>query len=602
MSKDMTVRIGGESGEGVITAGEVLALASARLGLHVHTYRTYPAEMRGGPAIFQVRLGDQPVLSQGDIADVLLAFNTEAYHNNRGDVRPNGVLIYDADALKPADDGFIYYGLPLTTIATRQLGYSRGKNIVAVGALAAILGLPQSALETVVGEKLGRKNEQIARKNVAALIAGFDYVHTNFSRTDRLGITSSNIGGHLLLDRVEGRGLSALGTPLAERVEAGDPRGQLLLSGNQAIALGALAAGCKFFAGYPITPATDIMELLAAELPRFGGNVVQTEDEIAALSAAIGASYAGVKAMTATSGPGLSLMSELINLASTAEIPVVIVDSQRAGPSTGMPTKTEQSDLNHMLYGGHGEAPRIVIAPTSVEDAFYKIVTAFNLAERYQMPVIVAMDQSLSLRTQTIPRPQTDDIRIVAREVPDLRQAVEYKRYALTTSGVSARAIPSEVGGLHVATGLEHDEYGHPSYDPYVHRSMVAKRYQKLAEAGEEFREVHRFGAAAPNIGVVGWGSTEGAAREAVTLAQAKGIAVAGLYPSALSPLPEEEITSFARSLRALIVVEANYTGQFAGLLRAKYGLDSIHLNRFDGLPFTAEDIFRKIKEVADNG
>ncbi len=342
------------------------------------------------------------------------------------------------------------------------------------------------------------------------------------------------------------------------------------------------------------------MEFMAAELPKFGGDLVQTEDEIAALAATIGASYAGAKAMTATSGPGLSLMSELINLASTAEVPVVIVNSQRAGPSTGMPTKTEQSDLNQMLYGGHGEGPRIVLAPTSVEDAFYKMIVAFNLAERYQMPVIVAMDQALSVRTQTIARPHTEQLPVVPRAVPDLRGEKSYKRYALAASGVSARSVPGEAGGMYVATGLEHDEFGHPSYDPEVHKAMVAKRYHKLEEARKEFHEAHRFGAADAKIGLLGWGSTEGAVHEAVMRAQAAGIYVAGLFPVALNPLPDEEIMSFAKPLRQLIIAETNYTGQFAALLRSKYGIEGERLNRFDGLPLTADEVFEKILEVVE--
>jgi 2-oxoglutarate ferredoxin oxidoreductase subunit alpha len=328
---------------------------------------------------------------------------------------------------------------------------------------------------------------------------------------------------------------------------------------------------------------------------------VQTEDEIAALSAAIGASFAGVKSMTATSGPGLSLMSELINLASTAEVPVVIVDSQRAGPSTGMPTKMEQSDLNQMIYGGHGEGPRIVLAPTSVEDAFYKMITAFNLAERFQMPVIVAVDQALSVRTQTISRPHTNEIQVSSRAVPDLRSSNEYKRYALSSSGVSPRTIPGEANGMYVATGLEHDEFGHPSYDPKVHEAMVAKRHQKLHEVEKEFHEAHRFGAAEPEIGVIGWGSTEGAVREAVADAQVSGVFAAGLYPISLNPLPDNEIMSFVKPLRKIIVAEANYTGQLASILRSKYGIETDRLNRYDGLPLTADEVRSRIMEAARN-
>ena len=348
---DYVFRVGGEGGEGVISTGEMLTLALARSGFEIYTFRTYPAEIKGGHANYQVRASGSFLLSQGAAVDVLVAFNEEAYQKHAQDVRPNGVIVYDSDSFSPpSHDSTIGYGIPLTSLATEKVGIKLTKNIIALGVVAELCDIPRPTFEALLKEKFGRKGEIVVQKNLLALRVGMEYVQ-QIKRQDDI----------------------RLGTGPRRTKE-------LVLSGNESLALGAIAVGCRFYAGYPITPATDIMEFLAKELPKIGGCVVQTEDEIAALGAVLGASFAGKKAMTATSGPGFSLMTEMMGLAVAAEIPAVVVDVQRVGPSTGMPTKTEQGDLYLACYGGHGNCPRIVMALTSVEDCFYGIMWAFNIA------------------------------------------------------------------------------------------------------------------------------------------------------------------------------------------------------------------------------
>ncbi|MDP2660543.1 MAG: 2-oxoacid:acceptor oxidoreductase subunit alpha [Dehalococcoidia bacterium] len=569
---DMTLRISGRCGEGVILAGEILTLSAARSGLEVFAIKDYPAEMKGGLCTFQLRLGDQPILSQGDRLDLLMAFNEQAFLEHFGDLREDGLLVHDRDTFHPpGEDGRRSFGLGLTTIAQKELSFLPGRNILAVGILGGLLSLELEKMESVLRQALRHKAPEVVNKNLQALSIGYPK------------------GQEL---RAEAR------LPVFQRRPHLD---RLVLNGNQAIALGAMAAGCRFYSGYPITPATEIMERLAEDLPKVGGDMVQTEDEIAALAMALGASFAGKKAMTATSGPGLSLMTELLGLASMAEIPVVIVDVQRAGPSTGLPTKTEQSDLNHLLYGGHGEAPRIVIAPTTVDEAFYQTVRAFNLAEKYQMPVYLVSDQHLSQRIQTITQPDLSLLSVVDRQRASEAEG-KYQRYELTSSGISAMSIPgSSQHGIYVATGLEHDLSGHPNYEPEMHRAMTAKRFRKLDQASRDLAETRNYGPQRAEVGVIGWGSTEGAVREAADRAGREGIPVAVLYPTGLNPLPEQAIEEFVLHVKKILVPEINYSGQFAGFLRARMGIDAHRLNKAGGAPFTPMEIYQKIKEVASD-
>ena len=374
--KDILVRIGGEGGEGVISCGEMLTTALARSSYDVYTFRTYPAEIKGGPAMFQVRSSDGVVLSQGQAADILITFNEEAFTLHGKSIHPEGLLVYDPAHYKP-EGTFEAYPVPLDEITLTVVKSKLGKNVVALGVCARILGMSISLLEEMVRDRFGKKGEIVVAKNFEALKAGYDYVDKHPFKKKR------------------SRPLKLCNRPIK----------RIVMSGNEALSIGAISAGCRYFGGYPITPASDILEFMERDLPKFGGAVVQTEDEISAIASVVGASYAGKKAMSATSGPGLALMVEILGLAAMSEIPIVIVDAQRGGPSTGLPTKNEQSDLNLAVYGAHGDAPRIVLAPGDVEECLYYIIHAFNLSEKYQCPVIFLTDQSLAHRTQTFPWP-----------------------------------------------------------------------------------------------------------------------------------------------------------------------------------------------------
>ncbi len=572
MKMDMVFRIGGEGGEGVISCGEILTLACARMGLEIYTFRSYPAEIKGGPAMFQVRASTEFLLSQGSEIDVLICFNQEAYDRHAKDLRRDGqgVLVYDSSSTKPEEGlNVILYGIPVSEMAKLELRNYLTKNILFLGILSKLFGVDFSILEKIISQRFGKKGEAILNLNYQALKQGYQSVEKNLTKRD---------GFHLEPQKSENR---------------------LVLTGNQAFALGAVQAGMRFYAGYPITPATDIMELLARELPRFGGTVVQAEDEIAAVGMVLGAAFSGVKAMTASSGPGIDLMTEFLGLASMAEIPCVIVDCQRAGPSTGMPTKTEQSDLRHAIHAGHGDVPRIVMALSSVEDAFYGAIRAFNYAVRCQMPVIVLSDQYLAQRNATVRKPDLTKVAVEEIRKPSEFELEQYKRFRMTESGVSPMTVPGMKGGAFPATGIEHDEAGELSYEPDNHSQMMAKRWRKMnliLQGPDLFR---RYGPLEADIGIVGWGSSEGVIREAVAQANAKGYRVAAFHPKIVHPLPVE-LGDFIRSVKTVIVPELNYTGQFAKEIRARYLTDVIQLNKVTGLPFTPNEILKKVEEVSE--
>jgi 2-oxoglutarate ferredoxin oxidoreductase subunit alpha len=575
----LLLRLGGESGiDNAISAGDVLTLSAARTGYHVHTFRTYPAEIKGGPVMFQLRVGVQPVPSLGDQLDVLLAFNQEAWDLHHADLRPDGVLIYDP-GMHEAPKSFqgTAFGIPFDGMS-RDLNLRKGKNLIALGALAALVGFDFPELQSTVKDLYGSKRPEFIESNRMALLAGYQWVRDHIQDEVPLRLA-----------------------PPQETDEL-----QLVMSGNRAIVAGALAAGCRYFAGYPITPASDILEEMAKRLPEIGGAAFQTEDEIAAIGSVVGASVAGVKAMTATSGPGFSLMQEMLGLATMAEVPLVVVNSMRAGPSTGMPTKMEQADLNIALYGGHGEAPRIVLAARSVEDCFYQAMQAFYLSETFQMPVILLADQSLSHRTETLAMPDAGLVSVVQRMRPNSDDVEDYRRYRLTASGISPMGVPGFDPTPYTATGLEHDEYGAPNYTPEMHTAQLDKRGLKFEVVADALCGLElplgciNYGVPEEEaqVGVLAWGSTAGVVREAVEGLADEGVPVAALVPAVINPLPADRILEFAEGLKAVIVPEVNRSGQFAAWVKAHTELHLISLNKYGGLPFTPAEIRNKVLEL----
>lgn len=567
---DLTIRLAGESGEGVMLAGELLTYAVSRVGMKIFTFRTYPPSVRGGPCMYQLRTSNVHAYSYGDQVDLLVAFDTRSISSHLNDLKPTGELIYDQDLTSPSYSSLPKkaLGAPFTAIAKNEIQFPRAKNMLIAGYVGAHIGIPIATLREVVKSKFASRGPEVLNKNLDALASGFN--------------------------------LAPKGTLLRP---AKAPVNKIVVSGNEAVVLGAISAGCRFYGGYPITPAGDILEGMAFYMPRFGGAIFQGEDEIASLGAAIGASYAGVKSMTATSGPGFSLMTEMMGMASMAEIPVVIVDVQRGGPSTGLPTRTEQSDLNHALYSGHGDVPRIVIALGNVEDCFYQTIRAFNLAERYQLPVVLLSDQSLGQLTEGLEVPNIHSLKVYGRELAEIGETDRFKRYAVTHDGISPVSLPGQAHGEYVAESVEHDDEGRPDFRPSVHSEMTAKRHKKLATAAIELANdplnVLQIATSQAKLGVMGWGSTQGSIHEAVLSARKKSLKVSWMQCKLLNPLPELQISKFLKGLKTVLVPELNHTSQFANLIRSKFGTKLVPLNKTEGLPFTPGEILRKIEELA---
>jgi 2-oxoglutarate ferredoxin oxidoreductase subunit alpha len=593
-SVDFVVRIGGEAGEGVVSAGELFAQAAARTEYHVFSYPTYPAEIKGGFSMIQIRIRDWTVYSMGSRVDYLVVFNQQAYDRTIQDLREGGTLIYDPEEVTVAPEILAKkIPIPLDAIAVRVSGSKLGKNVVALGVLGYVFDIGSAVLDKLIRDRYGLKGTAIVDKNLQALAAGFE--------------------------AAKGAGIES-GVHLGTRSEEKKAR-YMMLSGNEAVALGAIAAGCRFVAGYPITPATPVFETLAKLMPMVGGRAVQMEDEIASISAIIGASFCGEKVLSPTSGPGFQLMGEQLNLASMLELPVVIVDVQRGGPSTGLPTKTEQSDLKYAIYGAAGESPRAILAPSGVEDSFYQTIRAFNIAERFQMPVILLTDQSIGYRKATVRIPALENLKFLDQSVPIEKIVIpdperveivsrveateedlkEFKRYKVTPDGVSPTVRPGTPGGQHLATGLEHTEAGRADYTPINHAQMTRKRFRKLEvlSAALENNPPEYHGSAEAKIGIIGWGSTEGAIRDARYLAEEKGIKLRHLHPRMLSPLPENRIRHFLVGLKQVIIVEENYTGQFAHFIKGKFGIRPVEIHKYEGVPITPEEILRGIEKVA---
>ena len=570
MPNNLTLRVGGDTGTttGVMSTGEMLTVAFARSQYDVFTFRTNPAEIKGGQAMFQLRIGNHPVLAQGTTLDLLIAYDEVALKAHGKDLKPEGLIIFDTDAFIP-DENYTKqsYGVPLTSMAQNEGGNKKSKNVVALGVAAEMLGLPMESVRTVLKEQFKHKPEKVLEANWKAFEAGWSWALKHTASKD-------------------------FHVPPRELKVA-----KLIMSGNEAMAMGALHAGCRYYAGYPITPASEILEFMEKEMPRYDGFAIQTEDEIAAVTSCIGASFAGAKAMTATSGPGFSLMMEALGLASMVELPLVIVDCQRGGPSTGLPTKTEQSDLNQAVFGGHGEAPRVVMAPSNVKDCFFGLVKAFNIAEKYQIPVIFLSDQSLSQRTQTFTLPKLSSIEVWDRVLAAPKEE-SYMRYKLTENGVSPVAIPGRHASTYVATGLEHNENGDPNYTPANHFRMMQKRFNKLEYISREKGFTRRFGDESAKLGIISWGSTEGPIEQAIRNVNRSGIEVAALQIKMLHPLPDEEIRNFLNSVEHVLIPELNYTGQLNQLIRAKYMIETIPLNKCAGVPFSPEEIQNKIEEI----
>ncbi|MFS0778603.1 2-oxoacid:acceptor oxidoreductase subunit alpha [Neobacillus sp. 3P2-tot-E-2] len=577
MINQLSWKVGGQQGEGIESTGEIFAIALNRLGYYLYGYRHFSSRIKGGHTNNKIRVSTKEVRSISDDLDVLVAFDQETIDLNYKELHSKGVILADAKFTpkNPEDTQASLYAVPFTEIAT-ELGTSLMKNMVAIGATSAVLNLDIHVFEEVVQEIFGKKGAQVVAKNMDAIKAGYDYMKKQ------------------LVNGVE-----------IMELEKADGKKRMFMIGNDAIALGAVAAGCRFMAAYPITPASEIMEYLIKKLPALGGSVIQTEDEIAACTMAIGANYAGVRTITASAGPGLSLKMEAIGLSGITETPLVIVDTQRGGPSTGLPTKQEQSDLMAMIYGTHGEIPKIVMAPSTVEEAFYDTAEAFNLAEEYQCPVIILTDLQLSLGKQTVEPLSMDKVEIrrgklVTDEIPENENKGYFKRYEVTADGVSPRVIPGMKNGIHHVTGVEHDETGKPSESAVNRIAQMDKRFRKIENLRFNTPVYKNVKHEDADVLFVGFNSTRGVIEEAMVRLENDGLKVNHAQIRLIHPFPTDEVLQLVRSAKKVVVVENNATGQLANIMKMNVGhAEKIikHL-KYDGNPFLPHEVYTKCKEL----
>ena len=577
------IMFGGQAGDGSLTTGDLIAGVFKRMGLEVYTYKDFPSRIRGGHTNYVIRAGEHPNRGMADAVDCLIAFDLEAVQKHIEEMRPGGFIIFDNTSEKIPDDlrrdDINWYEIPLGKIAKDELKAEIVRNTISLGVLGKLVGMDFDIIRADVAALWTRKGDKVVQMNVGAIEAGKRYVEEHF--TD---------------------------CPTGYSVQKGTDGNRLLMMGNDAIAYGALVAGCRFMAGYPITPATDILEWMAKYLPQYGGVAVQAEDELAAINMTIGAAFTGVRAMTATSGPGQSLMTEGIGLAGTLEIPIVVVECARAGPSTGMPTKTEQSNLNMLIFGGHGEIPKVVIAPGTVEESFYLSVHAFNLAEKYQLPVFILTEQALCQSKATLPALEFGALEVDRGKLvtdgngkPSRNGKLvfgEYKRFAFTPDGVSPRAVPGTEGGMHLAAGSEHNDAGVITENYENRARMMEKRMGKLESMRDDLPKANLLGDPSAEIAIIGWGANRGPISEAQDRLLEAGVPTKFLQLRTLWPFPEQEVRDFVSGAREIFVVENNFTGQLERLVRAVVGpLDHLHgVRKYNGRAFTPIEIIEPVE------
>jgi 2-oxoglutarate ferredoxin oxidoreductase subunit alpha len=569
---DYTIKIGGEAGQGIQTIGETLGRVFARDGYHVFADQDYESRVRGGHNFYQIRFSDRPVMAPKDAVDILVAMDKESIRLHEQELTQYGQIIYDAEALKEKHDKQAFFDIPFVKLATEHGGDKIMANTVAMGAVLGMLGMELDILLGIIADRFRKKGEQVLAANKNAALAGYDHAVK--------GCLKCNFS-----------------------VRADERAGALMLvGGTEAIALGALASGVKFYSAYPMTPSTGIMDYLASKEKEYGMVVEQAEDELAAINMVLGASFAGARAMTGTSGGGFALMVEGVSLAAITETPIVIAMGQRPGPATGLPTRTEQGELHMVLHAGHGEFPRFIFAPGTPEQAFFLTNKAFDLAEKYQVPTFILFDTYLSDSQWTykgfdLERIRNTDYRIRGEAFQAL---AGYKRHAYTESGVSPLAVPGDARHLVVTDSDEHDEEGHITEDADIRVNMVEKRlFKKLPRMQEEVAPPFLYGEHNPDIVITGWGSLYGLLREAVDeLSKHYGIAM--LHFSELCPFPGTERFDYLRLLnkaKLSICVEQNATGQFARLMRTETGYEfGALLNKYDGRPFTVESLVKNLR------
>ena len=572
MHHELTVWIGGAAGDGIASAGESFAKACARSGYHVFAYNSYQSVIRGGHVCMHVRIGTAKVYSQGDELDYLVALNQDTFQRYAKRVVPGGAVLYNTDKFKASQDGLReevqLIGLPVMELVGNQLM----QNTALMGALMQVIALNPSEIRTLIKERFAKKGEAIITANLEAFDKGVGFVN-EWAR------------------------------PGGIRLGAGDGKRRPLAGGNPMVGFGALAAGCRFYSAYPMTPASSLLHWLVKYAEKGGLLVKQCEDEISALNMAIGAGHVGVRAMTGTSGGGFSLMTEAVGEAGMTETPVVIVEAQRGGPSTGLPTKTEQGDLFQMLGASQGEFPKVILAPRTIPECYTMAIEAFNLAEKYQCPVLIATDLYLAERLETFDGVNIAVVPIergvIVQEAPD----GGFKRFADTPTGVSPRALPGTPGMIFTAATDEHDETGVVISDVYTNpparAKMMDKRMRKVEAILQEFPQPQVDGPPDAPLTLVGWGSTYQVMLEAMEALHHQGVTVNVLCLRYLWPFQAEPVRRLLGACATTMAVEANYTGQLAKLIRMETGIAiQHHLRKFDGEPFEPAQVIEQARRL----
>jgi len=582
MTTDLTIGMAGSGGDGIVAAGESLMTAVALEGYHAMMTKSFGPQIRGGESSCRLRISTAPVHNPGGSLDVAVALNWDDFLKFGDELPVSGqtAVIYDSQS-GVAPDKLPLEGVqpvevipvPIGQMARERAGTDRAKNSVVLGLLAGWYGIAREGILAGLRRKFEKKGPQVMEANERAFAAGLEWATAH--------------------------PLSGAGPAMA--APPPDARRKLLADGNDMCGAAAIFAGCDFFGGYPITPSSEIMHFLGREIWKYGGVMLQAEDEIAGVGACVGASFAGKKVMTATSGPGMSLKTEMLGLASIAELPLVCVNVQRGGPSTGIPTKTEQADLLQAAFSAHGDALRPVLAPTDVADTFSVTVEAFNIAEEFQTPVIVLSDQEIAQRKEAIDPIDTSRLTVVGRREPGSSELREYLRYRITEFGVSPISRPGQAGGNYLASGIEHNESGAPTANGAVHARMVEKRFRKLRPLKRRRDLFELLGDPQAPVGMVAWGSIAGVAREALELARREGLQARLLVPKLLYPVAEDVYGEFFGALSAVLFLEQSYQCQLLAIVRMHVEVPRIveTLAKPGANPILPAEVVARLREIA---
>lgn len=570
--QDFIFTIAGEAGYGIASSGLIFSKTALRSGYFIFDFNEYPSLIRGGHNVYGARVSSRQISSPVQGIDFLIALNQEAIDLHLDELKAGAAVVFDEETVKiPAKtkDKIAFFALPLTKLALAAGGQAVMRNNAALGAAAFLLNADFSVFEKIIGEVFSSAKAEIIDLNIKVGQAGFDFAEKNFKK------------------------------PLANlSLKKRKNEKLLFLSGNDALALGAVKAGCKFFAAYPMTPINSLISYFAGKAKNLGLVYFQPEDEIAGVNSAIGASHCGVRSMVATSGGGFSLMVEALGLAGMTEIPLVVIEGQRPGPSSGLPTWTSQGDLKFALSASQDDFPRIILAPGDVTEAFCQIVDAFNLAEKYQTPVIVLVDKYLCESRASL---KTFDESLAKIDRGLLLDSIPqgYQRYRLTESGISSRARAGAPGGSFWVSSYEHDESGFAREDSSSRIKMMEKRMKKMETLEREMPEPEKFGQKEAKIGLIGWGSSKGTILEAQKILLDESFKTEFLHLNFLSPFPTKAVEDFCRNHEKILAIEHNFTGQLASLVREKTGREiKEKLLKYDGRSLFPEDIAQRVKEI----